>query len=163
MLHSNYELSLNPFAYNYQDERIKHLAAALNGLYGKEYQEDCTIKKEPSVFEFETFDIVLHTYFSRLYRLFGGNPVAKEILDSCDHEINGLKREIANFNYNLVHHYIDLAKEDNIGKLHTEDHSETVENYYSSMLKKLKSIEMRAGLKLHRAKFNIKEIQLKAV
>jgi anaerobic magnesium-protoporphyrin IX monomethyl ester cyclase len=158
LLADDYDLHLNPFAYRYVDERVQKLASALNGLYGKEYEKDCTISKEPAVFVFETYDIVLHTYLSRLFRLYANNSAVVEILTECSNQVQAIKEQIAHFNYDLVSQYVDLAEKDQLTKQIVRSRSVEVEIYYKENISNLKSLQLRTSMRLHRIGVSVKNI-----
>lgn len=162
LLHPDYDQRLNPFAYHYVDSRVQKLASALNGLYGEEYEKSASIKKEPAVFVFETYDIVLHTYFSRLSRHALGNVGAQAILADSSQQVAAVKSKIAQFNYDLVSQYVDLAEKDLLTRELVWSRAEQIESYYAQQIASLKSLQLRTSMQLHRAGLAVKDIQMAA-
>ncbi len=159
MLKPAYDTHLNPFAYTYVDPRVEDLASALNGLYGKEYEENCTITTSPAVFDFETYDIVLHTYISRLKRLFDGKSVATEVLNDAEENIKRVKNQLAEFNYKLIMKYVDMAEKGILNKREVWAAAPTIEDFYQAKIKELKGLQLRTSLKLYRNGFNVSSIK----
>lgn len=162
LLHTDYDQCLNPFAYRYNDPRVQGLASALNSLYGKEYEKNASIEKDPSIFAFETYDIVLHTYFSRLsrYSLELKNTGAQDILSKSAQQADAVKSNISQFNYDLVNHYVDLAEAEELTKDIIWLRAEEIDNYYTQQIAHLKSLQLRTSMRLHRAGVRINNIQM---
>lgn len=158
LLLPDYDTTLNPMAYKYKDKRVELLASALNGLYGHQYEESCIIKKEPAVFKFETYDIVLHTYRSRIARFLDHNEAGSGILKQCDEEIEIIKKEMAEFNYSLVSEFVDLAEREKLLKEMGWKKSEIVEQYYQKKMSAIQSSQLRASMKLHRAGYSVRSM-----
>lgn len=162
LLLPDYDRRLNPFAYKYVDPRIERLSSELNRLYGDSYMEDCTIEKEPAVFEFETYDIVLHTFMSRLMRMFGDHPIAGEVLRESDEAIRLIKTDMAEFNFNLISKQVDLAEQDAIVEGAIQAQRPLVETFFKQKIDQLRSIQLRTSMKLHRAGLPVKSIRFTA-
>lgn len=160
LLLPDFDRRLNPLAYTYVDPRIEALANGLALLYGDQYAKDCTVEKEPAVFEFETYDIVLHTYLSRLNRFFGDRPEVVEILDDARAAIHRTKAELTRFNYELVTTHVEAAERGDLDPEAIRRDAPMVETCYREKIATLRSIQLRSSMKLHRAKVPVKAIQL---
>lgn len=158
LLDESFATALNPFGYTYKDNRIHNLASNLNQLYGQQYEEQGRIAREPSVFKFETYDIVLHTYRSRLLRFLDGHQPGCDILHNCESDIQALKTEMTNFNHSLVSHFIDLAEKDSLSPTNGLQYQNEVETYYARKMEELKSCQLRASMHLHRADYNVRQM-----
>lgn len=157
-----YDEELNPFAYGFVDPRVERLADELNRLYGDQYMEDCTIDKEPAVFEFETYDIVLHTYISRLMRLHGHTDAGRNILDASVERVRSVKQELADFNFSLVSEQVDLAERDMLQAGAIVEKRPLVEDFFQNRMDKLRAIQLRTSMQLHRAGLAVREIRYSA-
>ena len=158
LLDESFIKSLNPFGYKYKDNRMQNLASNLNQLYGDQYEEQGRIAQEPAVFKFETYDIVLHTYRSRLLRLMDGHQPGSDILAKCESDIQVLKNEMTDYNQSLVSHFIDLAEKDSLPQKKGLQHQNEVEIYYSRKIEQLQSCQLRASMHLHRAGYNVRKM-----
>lgn len=159
LLLKDYDERLNPFAYSYVDPRIEKLATALNGLYGKKYAEDCVIEKEPAVFQFETYDIILHTFLTRLSRYYSSNSAANEILETLNSDIELIKKDISAYNYSNISHYIELAENETLTNEKVWNNAEDLDNYYTQKINQMRSLQLRASMHLHRAGCKVNIIQ----
>ncbi len=158
LLHPKYDETLSPFGYQYKDDRVKKLASHLNLLYGETYEKKCTIDKEPAVFKFETYDIVLHTYRSRLARHLKDLKPGKEILKECNEEIEALKQQLTEFNYSFISQYVDLAEKDRLSSLSISKNRKMLEDYYKKKINDLQSIQLKASMRLHREGYSVRSM-----
>lgn len=159
LLDETFFRTFNPFSFRYVDERVERLATALNAIYGAEYAETCKIRVEPAVFRFETDDIVLHTFASRLRRAHGGDPAAAEILDDLAATVEPLKREMAQFNFALVSDLTDRAERDDDVMAAAAALAEPIDTFYGDRLRAIEAAKLRAGFRLRRRGFDIAGIQ----
>jgi anaerobic magnesium-protoporphyrin IX monomethyl ester cyclase len=158
-LHQDFDTSLNPLAYDFHDPRVLRLSKASALLYGEKYAADFSIDKEPAVFEFETYDIVLHTYHSRLQRFCMNNPTGLEILESAEEQYIALKRELADFNYELISNMTELAEQETLTDEYVLSQAPVVEDFFRERLNALRKVQLLHGRRLHRAGINVREIQ----
>lgn len=150
LLDPTYWQTLNPYAYRYQDPDIARLAQMLNELFGAGYLRQGTIEEEPSVFAFETFDITLHTYLSRLQRDHHDHPEARRVIEDHVAAIEHEKKELAKFNGEL---FFDLVSRSRAGVASpTAEIAAEVEDRYRRSIEALRSIQMRLGMNLRRSR-----------
>lgn len=147
LLHDDYWQTLNPFAYTYQDPSIGRLGELINSLYGENYVTRGFIDKEPSVFAFETFDITLHTYMTRLLRAHHDDPAALEVLTNHEALVKAEKQSLTQFNAELFDLICRSAKNDTDLP---QGLAEQVEVRYEQAMNNIKSIQLRLGMGLRR-------------
>lgn len=147
LLLPEYWETLNPFAYTYVDSRVEEFGRNLNNLYGELYAKKGKIHKEPGVFEFETKDITIHTYFSRLLRKYVENEEVSEILKEHISLIDEVKASLRNFNANLFYDIMDKSK---AGKMLPIHYPEIVAQTYGKAIHSLSSIQLKVGMILKR-------------
>jgi len=150
--------SLNPFAYRYRDPRIERFASLVNGLYGSPYQDRGAIAAEPAVFRFETYDIVLHNFISRLKRLYGEEPRAGAILDEFDAAAAGHFAELALYNRALLGHLTDLAERDRLDAAAVASHVEPTELLFRNIMTSLDRLKLLYGRQLRKAGYDLSPI-----
>jgi hypothetical protein len=148
LLADDYWQTLNPYAYKYANPEIGRMAEMLNRLFGNDYLSRGTIVAEPSVFAFETYDITLHTYVSRLRRRYLDDPHVRELIEDHSHMIDAQMRELAAFNADLFAQIMDLARS---GRGAGADLAANVEDRFAQAMEHLKSIQMRLGMHLRRS------------
>jgi hypothetical protein len=73
-----------------------HFASLYNNA---DYHEKGVITEQSSVFRFETFNVVLETFISRLRRKFRHIPQVNEELDSFTEQVYDIRQEVARFNH----------------------------------------------------------------
>lgn len=158
-LHADFDLSLNPLAYDFHDERIARLSRISSLLYGAKYASDVVIDKEPAVFAFETYDIVLHTYTSRLRRLCLDNETGLAILTEHEERYSALRQQMCEFNFALISELTEDAKRETLSELKVLKQEPFVEQFYRQKLAEFKNVQLEVGMKLHRAGVPVRQIQ----
>lgn len=91
-----YDICDGMYEYEFQDNRVKIIADICQQML-----------KEDSVWDFEIFDIVLHTYITRMKRKYQLNQEVKTILDYFCGIVKKMRSDMASYNYNF---YQDLLK-----------------------------------------------------
>ena len=150
LLAEDYWQTLRPFAYRYRIPRIEELAGALNRLFGPSYQHQGTIEREPSVFQFETFDITLHTFVSRLKRRYVDDDATTALIDEHVALINAEKEQLGRYNAHLFHRFLSAARNGGDLDAGLSQVAEEVEGRYAEAIEHLRSIELRLGMNLRR-------------
>lgn len=158
-LHAEFDESLNPLSYDFYDDRIKLLAKCTALLYGEGYAEDMVISETPAVFEFETFDIVMHTFMSRLERFFGADELGGPILRKGKEKMDAVLREMSEFNFDLMSEVTDMAEQNRLTELFALQKQGTVQSFYKEKLKQLRQIQLGISMQLHRAGLPVRNIQ----
>lgn len=161
LLLPSFDEQCDEFGYVYRDPRIAHLADALSALYGAEYQQHYTNARGP--WKFEAIDDAVHLFFSRMYRSYGRDDAARELLDVGRAESQEIRRRMAQFNHDLVTGYVDRAE---AGELHDDDVRRDMPMVVDFVLKctnELRSVQVRTGLRLGRAGFSPDAIGLAPV
>jgi anaerobic magnesium-protoporphyrin IX monomethyl ester cyclase len=150
LLLPEYDVSLNPFAYRFRDEEMGRLSETLARLAGDEYARRGTLQREPSYFAFETFDITLHTFLSRLKRACGQHPVAHELLVRLEQSIGQIKEEMAGYNLELFHHVWGLVREAHVEEAALASLRSEVEARFTGWMSQLRGLQLRTGMALRR-------------
>lgn len=159
MLEDSFDATLNPLAYRFHDTRVERLSDASALLYGDLYRDEGVIEKEPSVFQFETYDIVLHTYISRLRRHFADYPNAIEIISMADRDAEDIRTSMSIFNFDLMSDLVDRAENETLSDEYVRAQRPKVEEFFADRIKAFKSLQLRTSMKLHREGLSIKGIQ----
>ncbi|UXH76098.1 B12-binding domain-containing radical SAM protein [Roseateles amylovorans] len=158
-LHADFDVTLNPLSYDFHDERIQTLSRCTAMLYGERYAEEAVIGEVPAVFEFETYDIVLHTYMSRLRRFFGADARGAEILDATEAKAAAVRQEMSRFNFDLISEMTDLAEAGALTDAFARSQQPAVEAFYRERLKRLRQLQLGTSMQLHRAGLPVRNIQ----
>jgi anaerobic magnesium-protoporphyrin IX monomethyl ester cyclase len=158
-LHADFDISLNPLSYDFHDARIKRLAKCTALLYGERYAADVVIGETPAVFEFETYDIVLHTFMSRLWRFFGSDARGGPILATGAQRAELIRDEMSQFNYALMAEMTDLAEREQLTEQFALEKQSPVESFYREKLNQLRQLQLGISMQLHRAGLPVRNIQ----
>lgn len=158
LLSPEFHQTLNPLAYSFKDQRIARLARTAALLYGESYCDEGVIEGEPAVFRFETFDIVLHTYLSRILRYYRDNPTGAEILHEASAEADAIRSRMKEFNYALISEMVDLSEADRLEDAFAREQRPQVEAFYQERIAEFRNLQLRTGLRMHRAGLPIRSI-----
>lgn len=158
-LHSDFDVTLNPLSYDFHDERVKRLAKCTALLYGEGYAADVVIGETPAVFEFETYDIVMHTFMSRLKRFFGADERGGPILAEGEAKAELVRDEMSKFNYALMSKMTDMAERNELTEQFAFERQASVESFYKEKLNALRQLQLGISMRLHRAGLPVKNIQ----
>jgi radical SAM superfamily enzyme YgiQ (UPF0313 family) len=151
LLLPEYDLSLNPFAYRFVEEEMGRLSGVLARLAGEEYARGGTLRGEPSHFAFETFDITLHTFLSRLRRDQGARRGPAELIGELERSVGAVKEEMAVYNLDFFNHVWARVRESGdlderaMAPLRAE-----VEARFSGWMDALRGLQLRFGMALRR-------------
>ncbi|CAK2440295.1 anaerobic magnesium-protoporphyrin IX monomethyl ester cyclase [Vibrio crassostreae] len=158
-LHNDFESTLNPLGYDFHDERVAKLARTCALLYGARYASDIVIEEEPAVFEFETYDIVLHTYTSRLKRICHDNDTALSILIEGEKKADAYRKSMCDFNYELMSEITERARLETLRDEWALERAPVVQQFYKQNLKKFRELQLGLSMRLHRAGVAVRKIQ----
>lgn len=158
LLHPNYDETLDCLGYDYVNPAIGEFAKAFASLYGEKYANELVIEKEPSVFQFETFDIVVHTYYSRLMRFYGHEPEAYAILTDFKSKLNEIYAEVSEFNYSIVNEALTALEASSFDRRLFSEKAALVEEYFSNVMNRIRDLQLLTSRKLMRKKFDVSVI-----
>lgn len=158
LLHEEYDRTLNCMAYDSVNKEIVEFANAFASMFGEEYEKNLVIHREPAVFKFETFDIVVHTYMSRLYRSYGHLSNVREILDDFKCKLHDIYRQITEFNYEIVNHALTALEKGCFHRSMFSNRAQEVEEYFSSKMNEINRLQMLTSRKLMRMNVDLSVI-----
>ncbi|ALK08135.1 B12-binding domain-containing radical SAM protein [Blastochloris viridis] len=150
MLSPDFHQTLNPYAYRYRDERIQRLASCLSAIFDEEYSHNSTLREVPAVFRFETYDIVLHNFISRIARAYPGDGVAGDILAGFRTELAAIKHEMARHNFALVCELTDRAETGRLEVADARRWAAPTQRLFLDRIEQIERLKMRYGLRLRR-------------
>ncbi len=163
LLFETYDTTLNCLAYDYVSPEIREFAMSFASLFGEEYENELVIQKEPSAFEFETFDIVIHTYLSRLFRLYGHLSEPRRILEDFKDKLHSIYEEITHFNYSLINPALTALEQGCFERKLFASHAQEVERYFAEKIKQIRSLQMVTSRKLIKQGVDISVINKRQV
>lgn len=158
LLSPDFYLTLNPYSYRYRDERIYKLATCLNAIYDEEYSRTCTIHEIPAAFRFETYDVVLHNFISRMARKCMNDSVASGIIDEFRTEVGRVKREMSEHNFAFVSELTDLAEAGRLEIADARRWAEPTQRFFTERMEIIERIKLKYGLRLRRHRADIARI-----
>lgn len=159
LLTPGYLEALDPYGYEFADERVGMLAKHYARLYNNEdYHEHGVLTDESKVFEFETYNVVLQTFISRLHRRFGSIPGVDEIMNGFKDEVHGIRQEMGRYNYEFFMANLDAVLNDRLDAKTQLRQVVDVERYFSDRLNLLRTGQLRVGKQLTRLGARVGEI-----
>jgi anaerobic magnesium-protoporphyrin IX monomethyl ester cyclase len=159
LLDDDYFQTLNPYGYKFRDERVQKLAVHFASMYNNsDYHEKGVITEQSSVFRFETFNVVLETFISRLRRRFRHVPEVKEELDNFTAQVYALRREVAQFNHAFFLNNLEAVLNDRFDARQSERQVEEIETLFTSTMDRIRTLQLKTGRKLMRAGADVSQI-----
>ncbi|WP_051710796.1 B12-binding domain-containing radical SAM protein [Streptomyces sp. NRRL S-350] len=151
LLGDRYHDTLDPYDYRYQDERVERLAVHFASLYNNEdYHERGVITDQSVVFEFETFNVVVQTFVSRLYRRFHALPGAVELLEQFKAFLHEIRQDMGRQNHEFFMENLDDVLNDRLDTAKRRRQLEQIEDRFGSCIDRIREEQLRVGMRLHR-------------
>jgi len=158
LLDEEYFRTLNIYAYKYEDPKIEALASSMNLLFGVDYASKGVIYQEPAVFAYETSDIIIHNFSSRLRRSLQNCAVGLEIMDDFDRRIDAQRDRLASFNADLIADLAQRAQIDQLKENYVLERGVLVEQQFAEIIRKQEQDKMATGLRLRREGIDVRSI-----
>jgi anaerobic magnesium-protoporphyrin IX monomethyl ester cyclase len=159
LLDEKYWSTLDPYGYEFKDERVGKLARHYASLYNNDdYHEHGVITEYSSVFQFETFNVVLQTFITRSYRRFRELPGVTELVEEFKRWVHEIRQEMGQYNYAYFMDNLNDVLNDTLDEGKRRAQVEDVESYFKDRIKMIKSEQLRLGKAMHRLGANVTEI-----
>ncbi|MED7953435.1 B12-binding domain-containing radical SAM protein [Kitasatospora sp. NPDC058201] len=159
LLWDSYQKNLDPYGYDFADERVGLLAKHFARLYNNDdYHQRGVITDQSAVFEFETYNVVMQTFISRLHRRFGGLPGVDEVMEDFKATVHEIRQEMGQFNYGFFMSNLEAVMNDSLDRDKQEVQVVDVEEYFRDRLDRLRSEQLRVGKRLTRLGARVMEI-----
>lgn len=105
--------------------------------------------KLKSIWDFEIFDILIHTFISRIRKKYGEKYIMKE-LDNFNEFVNMERIKIADFNYEF---FMELVE--NRDNYDIEANKKILDNFIRTEMDIIKAKQYKLGLNLRRKGFTL--------
>ncbi|MFB7476442.1 B12-binding domain-containing radical SAM protein [Kitasatospora sp. NPDC056184] len=159
LLWDNYHETLDPYGYDFADERVGLLAKHFARLYNNDdYHRNGVITDQSAVFEFETYNVVMQTFISRLHRRFGKLPGVNEVMEGFKATVHAVRQEMGQFNYSFFMSNLEAVMNDSLDRDKQDRQVVEVEEYFRARLDQLRSEQLRVGKRLTRLGARVMEI-----
>lgn len=159
LLDEKYASTLDPYGYEFADERVGRLARHYASLYNNDdYHEHGVITEYSSVFQFETFNVVLQTFISRSYRRFRELPGVTELIEEFKRWVHDVRQEMGQYNYAFFMDNLNDVLNDTLDERKRREQVHDVEAYFNDRIRMIKSRQLRLGKAMHRLGANVTEI-----
>ena len=158
LLTPEFHRTLNPYAYTYRDPRVHKLATCLSAIFDEEYSQTCKLREIPAVFKFETYDVVVHNFVSRIARACQNDPIAQDIIAEFRSELSEVKREMALHNFALMSELTDMAEADRLEIVDARQWVEPTQRFFVDRMRTIERAKLRHGLRLRRHRADIAAI-----
>ncbi|MFY9806460.1 MAG: radical SAM protein [Pseudonocardiaceae bacterium] len=159
LLGERYQRTLDPYDYSFLDERVQRLAVHFASLYNNnDYHERGVLTDQSAVFEFETFNVVVQTFVSRLYRRFHALPGANEVLENFKDYLHRTRQAMGDANYEFFMDNLEDVLDDRLDSAKRHRQVAQAEQRFRQCIDNIRSEQLRVGMALHRLGANIIEI-----
>lgn len=138
LLDKQYEIDDGMYMYRFQNPEVSAFVPIFREMLSL-----------ASVWDFEIFDILVHTFITRLQRKYGDSPIIDEI-DWLDNFVRDKRKKIADFNYEF---FMDLIAR--LDHCDVESMKINLDNFLISEMASIKSEQYKLGVKLRRQGYQI--------
>ena len=138
LLDKQYDIDDGMYMYHFQNPEVRAFVPI--------FQEMLSLT---SVWDFEIFDILIHTFITRLQRKYWDSPIIDEI-NWFDDFVWAVRKKTADFNYEF---FMDLVS--NLNDCDVESMKIKLDNFLIGEMDAIKSEQYKLGLKLQRQGYQI--------
>ncbi|MFK3979427.1 B12-binding domain-containing radical SAM protein [Micromonospora sp. NPDC050397] len=154
-----YAATLDPYDYRYADERVQRLGIHFASLYNNDdYHQRGVITGQSAVFEFETFNVVVQTFVSRLYRRFHTNPAAVEVLERFKDFLHTKRQAMGQANYEFFMENLTDVLDDRLDEAKRHRQVAAIETRFREAIDRIRGEQLRVGMALHRLGLDVSSI-----
>lgn len=147
----SYREDLNPYGYDFHDEKVGRLAKHFAALYNNQnYHEHGVITDYSSVFEFETYNVVLQTFISRLQRVCWDLPDGRDAIEDFKTWVHEERQEMGRYNYDFFIATLDAVLNDRLDGDKQRGQVQEVEAFFADRIRRMMSGQLRLGKRLTR-------------
>ncbi|HEU4583777.1 MAG TPA: radical SAM protein [Polyangiaceae bacterium] len=159
LLGEKYWREFDHYDYRYRDEAVARLALHFASMYNnQDYHERGVITEQSAVFAFETFNVVVSTFCSRLYKRFHALPGAREVLADLKDELTRVRMRLAEFNYSFFMQNLEDVLSDKLDSDKRRRQIAELERVFGGSMHEIRTLQLVAGRKLGRLGANVQEI-----
>ncbi|MDP9953266.1 MULTISPECIES: B12-binding domain-containing radical SAM protein [Streptomyces] len=159
LLGDNYRTSLDPYDYRFKDERVQKLAVHYASLYNNDdYHQRGVLTDQSAVFEFETFNVVVQTFVSRLYRRFHHVPEAMAELEEFKGFLHELRQRMGLANYAFFMDNLEGVLSGSLDAARQRRQVAEVEDRFRRSIDEIRTRQLRTGMRFHRLGLDVAEI-----
>ena len=160
LLVENYWRTLDPYGYRFKDEAVGNLAIFFASLYNDaDYCRSGVIRRESSVFQFETFNVVVQTFIIRITRKFGDIPGVADILEGFKQRVQSIRQRMADRNYAFFMTCLELVTSGCMNEQLRDSEVLQIENLFADTIREIRDLQLLAGRKLMRLGVDIAQIR----
>lgn len=164
LLSKDFHRTQNPYGYRYLDERVQKLAEFFASLYNNhDYYERGVITEESAVFQFETFNVVVETFMTRIYRRFRNREDTIEQLNSFRDIVLQQRSLLAEFNYMFFQESLQLLLEDRLNDFWRKRKIAEINTRFRTCIDFIKKEQLRFGMSLIRTGIDLGQLKSKSL
>ncbi|MFH8787122.1 B12-binding domain-containing radical SAM protein [Streptomyces roseoverticillatus] len=159
LLDESYLDRLDPYGYDFKDPRVGRLAKHFARLYNNDdYHRHGVITEYSSVFAFETYNVVLQTFISRLHRRFGRLPGVNDVMEAFKARVHEVRQEMGQYNYAFFMSNLEAVMNDTLDPAEQARQVVDVEQYFHDRMQLLRDEQLRVGKALTRLGARVIEV-----
>lgn len=153
LLHDTFDITLNPFAYDYFDKRIGLLARLCFILTHARERVSNSSKSYPLLFE--DYDMAFSIRLKRLRRQAIDEPKLKAILAVSEQALESIHKQLSDFNYILISRLTDAAESLRLTDLLIDRETLASNIFYEKKYEEIQQIEMQLKKQLILANYRL--------
>ncbi|MBF6047125.1 radical SAM protein [Streptomyces sp. NRRL B-1677] len=159
LLNDTYLDGLDPYGYEFKDPKVGRLAKHFARLYNNDdYHRHGVITEYSSVFAFETYNVVLQTFISRLHRRFGRLPGVNDVMEAFKARVHEVRQEMGRYNYAFFMSNLEAVMNDTLDPAKQTRQVVDVEQYFHDRMQLLRDEQLRVGKALTRLGARVIEV-----
>src|SRR5262249_20424214 len=116
------------------------------------------ITEQSAVFKFETFNVVVSTFWSRLYKRFHHVPGARILLTELKGQLDAVRSRLAAFNHEFFMANLDAVLRDRLDADVRRRQLAQLEDVFGSAMAEIRAMQLVIGRRLGRLGVNVHEI-----
>ncbi|MFC5719512.1 B12-binding domain-containing radical SAM protein [Streptomyces gamaensis] len=159
LLAADYHETLDPYGYTFRDPRVGLLARHFAQLYNNDdYHRHGVITEQSAVFAFETYNVVLQTFISRLHRRFGALPGVDEVMEGFKTWVHETRQEMGRYNHAFFVSNLEAVMNDTLDPEERRRQVVDVERFFRDRMDRMRGEQLRVGKALTRLGARVGEV-----
>jgi len=159
LLAEDYYRTLDPYGYKFQDKGVQRLAVHFASLYNNEdYHVSGVITDQSSVFRFETFNVIIETFVSRIRRKFWHLKAVTEEVEEFRAQVHCIRQEMAAFNYAFFMNSLEAVLAEDYELADRAQQVAEIEKLFASRIEQIRKLQFQLSRRLLRSGVDLTQI-----
>lgn len=137
-IRKDYDICDGMYAYEFLDSKVEKISDICQKML-----------KIQEVWDFEIFDILVHTFISRMLRKYGNSEIKDELNEFIDY-VNSIRADMAQFNHSF---FMDIYE--NTDRINVDEKATTLKLFIKEKMALISNKEYRFGMSLKRRGYEL--------